>query len=265
MFLQDNCMEYQCNKCGKQCKSHVGLTLHEKKCGHQTRNRSPQKWICPKCGYEIKNSREKHLYCCNGYGPRRRQPIKRGTAQSNLRLSENTKELWNNIEFRDKVIKGIKKAYSEGRCSGRANTIDGEVNRKVNISNSMKLNPLCGGLRHGSGRGKKGWYKGYWCDSTWELAYVIYCLDHGIQIRRNSQGFEYTFEGKLHKYYPDFILEDGSYVEIKGYMSEQNKSKIEQFEQVLVVIDKQNIVTYIDYTITKYGNSFEDLYEGSST
>lgn len=27
-----------------------------------------------------------------------------------------------------------------------------------------------GGYRKGSGRGKKGRYKGYWCDSSWELA-----------------------------------------------------------------------------------------------
>ena len=38
-----------------------------------------------------------------------------------------------------------------------------------------------GGKRHGSGRGKKGWYKGYYCDSTWELAWVIYQLDHGVK------------------------------------------------------------------------------------
>ena len=29
-----------------------------------------------------------------------------------------------------------------------------------------------------TGKGKKGWYKGFFCSSTYELAYVIFCLDH---------------------------------------------------------------------------------------
>ena len=32
------------------------------------------------------------------------------------------------------------------------------------------------------GYGKHGWYKEYWCDSSWELAYVIYNLDYRNQI-----------------------------------------------------------------------------------
>jgi len=37
-----------------------------------------------------------------------------------------------------------------------------------------------GGYQKKSGRGKWGWYKGFWCDSSYELAYVIYNLDHNI-------------------------------------------------------------------------------------
>jgi len=43
-----------------------------------------------------------------------------------------------------------------------------------------------GGKRIGSGRGKSGWYKGYWCDSSWELAYVIYNIDHDVHNRVQS-------------------------------------------------------------------------------
>ena len=45
--------------------------------------------------------------------------------------------------------------------------------------------------------GIKGWYKGFWCDSSWELAYVIYNLDHGIEFRRNTEKFEYEYCGKI--------------------------------------------------------------------
>lgn len=42
------------------------------------------------------------------------------------------------------------------------------------------------GPKRGGGRGKSGWYKGFWCDSSWELAFLIYHLEHEIPISRNS-------------------------------------------------------------------------------
>ena len=63
----------------------------------------------------------------------------------------------------------------------------------------MKKNPLSGGLRHGSGRGKKGWYKGYWCDSTWELAWVIYQLDNGkVPVRNKGEKRKGNKSGSTH-------------------------------------------------------------------
>ena len=59
-----------------------------------------------------------------------------------------------------------------------------------------------GGYRKGSGRGKKGRYKGYWCDSSFKF-------------ERNSESFKYNFQGKDHKYYPDFKIDD-TFFEIKG-------------------------------------------------
>lgn len=56
-----------------------------------------------------------------------------------------------------------------------------------------------GGYVEGSGRGKKGRYKGFYCDSSWELAYVMYCLDHNICIERNTAKFEYVFEEQTKK------------------------------------------------------------------
>jgi hypothetical protein len=43
-----------------------------------------------------------------------------------------------------------------------------------------------GGYVKGSGRGKKGWYKGIFCDSSWELAFVIFCLETNKKIKRNE-------------------------------------------------------------------------------
>lgn len=50
-----------------------------------------------------------------------------------------------------------------------------------------------GGYRKGSGIGKSGWYKGIYCDSSWQLAYVIYHLEHQFNIVRNKQKRIYIY------------------------------------------------------------------------
>ena len=119
-----------------------------------------------------------------------------------------------------------------------------------------------GGRREGSGTGKSGWYKEYWCDSSWELAWVIYNIEHNISFERNYKGFEYVFNNKIHKFYPDFKIDNG-YIEIKGYIDEKNKCKINQFKGKLKIIDKKNITPYIEYVIKKYGKNFIELYENN--
>lgn len=126
----------------------------------------------------------------------------------------------------------------------------------------LKLKKTAGGIRNGAGRGKSGWYKNYWCDSTWELAYVIYNLDHNINFKRNTKGFEYIYNGNIKKYYPDFILDDGTFVEIKGCLDDINKEKIKQFKFPLKILLAKEILQYIMYVKTKYMiNEIYLLYE----
>jgi len=120
-----------------------------------------------------------------------------------------------------------------------------------------------GGVRAGAGRGKFGWYKGYWCDSSWELAYVIYNLEHNIEFKRNTEGFDYEFNGKYYKYYPDFILNDGTYVEVKGFMTDHNKAKVDSFKKHLIILDETAIKPYLNYAIEKHGKNFIELFEGN--
>ena len=69
-----------------------------------------------------------------------------------------------------------------------------------------------GGYREGSGRAKCGYYKGIYCGSTYELAWVIFQLDNNKKFDR----FPGFVEADGKKYFPDF-LQDGKIVEIKGY------------------------------------------------
>lgn len=119
-----------------------------------------------------------------------------------------------------------------------------------------------GGYQKGSGWGKKGWYKGYFCDSSWELAYVIYSLDHHIPIKRNLESRQYIWEGKLRKYIPDFIMNNdpNDIVEIKGYSSPQSLAKMEANPDIKVLYgdDLKHVFKYVK---EKYGKNFISLYE----
>ncbi len=131
-------------------------------------------------------------------------------------------------------------------------------NQKYHYDCSLKVN---GGYREGSGRGKHGKYKGYNCQSSYELAWVIYQLEHDVEFVRNNQGFEYSYEGKVFKYYPDFKLSDGTFVELKGFADKKCEEKIKQFKHTLVVLFKDDMKPILDYVIGKYGKNFISLYE----
>ncbi len=116
----------------------------------------------------------------------------------------------------------------------------------------------CGGNKKGAGRGKHGWYKGIWCDSSYELAWVIYHLDHNIPFSRNTDSFEYEFNGKTYQYYPDFVLDD-KMIEIKGFVNEQTLAKIKSVPN-LIVLMRDDLKKEFDYVVTTYGKDFIKLY-----
>lgn len=117
-----------------------------------------------------------------------------------------------------------------------------------------------GGFRQNSGTSKKGWYKGYFCGSSWELAWLIYQLEHNISVKRNTTGFTYTFKGNIKKYYPDFIVGD-EYIEIKNYETEQVIEKTKQFPHKLKLLYKKDLLPIFDYIEQKYGKNYTCLYE----
>lgn len=126
---------------------------------------------------------------------------------------------------------------------------------------SVQCHPNIGGYRKGSGRGISGWYKGIFCDSSWELAYVLWCRDKGKNIKRNTERFDYEYNGKAHQYLPDFLV-DGELVEIKGYTTARWRAKLDHFpkHRKLSVLYKKDMYPYLEYAESTYGN-FVDLYE----
>lgn len=118
-----------------------------------------------------------------------------------------------------------------------------------------------GGQRKGSGTGKSGWYKGYWCDSSYELIWVIYQLEHNKPFERNKIAYEYDWKGKTKKYFPDFI-QNNEIIEIKGFTTDQTKIKLNSVSN-LKVLFKEDLKVELDYVESKYGKNFVELYDGN--
>ena len=145
-----------------------------------------------------------------------------------------------------------------GSTPGRCTDEHAELERRRKISVFAKDRNL-GGYVQGSGRGKKGWYKGFFCDSSWELAYVIFCLDHNVSIKRNTEKRQYLFKDKVKNYIPDFIVE-AELIEIKGYKTEEWEAKIKCNPDVKVLY-KEDLSEIFSYVITTYGKKYIELYE----
>lgn len=152
-------------------------------------------------------------------------------------------------------VVGSIKGGSNSSGVGRTPEIESERRRKI-AEHAKEKN---GGYREGSGIGKKGWYKGFFCDSSYELAYVIYCLDHKINIVRNTEKRQYIWNGEIRKYIPDFIV-DGKVIEIKGYKSPQWEAKLKANPDV-VALYQQDLNYVFEYVTKVYGKDFIKMYE----
>jgi len=142
-------------------------------------------------------------------------------------------------------------------CGNEGIDIKYNENRKYHNECWLKVS---GGIRKGSSRGKSGWYKGYWCDSSYELAYLIYNLEHNIKIERNNKGYEYTFNNENHIFYPDFRV-NNELVEIKNYRSELTEVKLKSVDENIEIYYKDTIKPYLEYVENKYGKKFIEMYE----
>lgn len=134
-----------------------------------------------------------------------------------------------------------------------------EILHSRSMNRVMKEKGLHENLRH---RYKYGTYNGFHCDSSWELAFVLYHLDNNIPIQRCKEFFEYEYNNQSHLYFPDFIV-NNTYYEIKGYQDETVFYKIEQFpkNKNLIILYKKQIQPYLKYARDTYGKDFITLYD----
>lgn len=245
--------------------------------------RKERKLICKKCGQEYilnltdeefenkKYSEYCSRSCANSRGPRSEKTKKKisdGIKKSEiyktnnlLAIQKRVKEKDNNAIFDENGHKIY--YYICKECGKEYTNLDNRnINSKIYCSKECKHNwqsKHIGGYRIGSGYGKNGWYKGIRCDSTWELAFLIYHLDNNLYIERCNEKRIYIWKNKEHNYYPDFITDKGI-IEIKGYKTEQTEEKRKQNPDIINIF-KEDIQFYLDYIKNKYNKPLEELYD----
>lgn len=233
--------------------------------------------ICKQCGKEFKGKYSKWssgVFCCRKCAIIYASNInKEQKNQKNSQIKKdfsyingekvNLRELYNK---NPKICPICNKIIPYERRKRKTCCKECEHLLKINNGKNHK-NLKLGGYVPNSCRGKCGYYKGIYCDSTYELVYLIYCLDHNIDIKRCEETFEYEYEGKIHTYHPDFVV-NNELIEIKNYYRELNDIKLQAVNKPIKILyydDLCDIFEYVSKTYNKkysrHSNNFYELYD----
>jgi len=228
-----------CKYCGKEYYSLNSLKQHEARC-KQNKNRIISTKH-PKRG-KYKN---------NGYKWMNNNLVNKFVHPKDFDFYKNLGwKFGMNNTFKKKISQSLLSTDKEfGRCLDPIK----EKERREKISNSMKGNKNWQ-FNKKRGNGKKGWFKEIFCDSSWELAFLVYHIEHNLNIQRCKTKYKYVLDGNTHTYTPDFITDEGV-IEIKGRKDKKALVKEQNFPEIKI-IGADKIKPYLDYVINKYGLEF---------
>lgn len=258
--------------CTQNYRSCPGLKAIKKQRSYQKWKQLKQRGInkrrdIPLEERKLDNIKKEPDHICHYCGQHAQFQLKNGRWCCQLFCSQCPAIKKKNSEGQEKLVKKGRVAWNKGLPSPRRGQTK-QTNQKIRLQGQRLHQRYASGelvRKHpfniNKNKYKNGWYKGYQCDSSWQLAFVIYNLQHNIKFERNIQGFEYQHNGQKHRYFPDFIMEDGTFVQIKGWMNQNSRIRIQTFKHPLIVIDKTKIKPYLDYALQKYGYHFTDIYD----
>lgn len=242
-----NEINYQyCKFCNKECKSLNSLKQHEIRC-----KKNPNRI---RCGFDKNSvSEEERKLWRKKIGSPTKNKVCINFFQKNKFVNKNEVQFYLDRGWKLGRFLSEAEIFKLVSRKGKASTEEKEKIRREKISATMK-EKHCGGKRKNSGIGKKSFYKGIYCDSSWELAYVIWMTDHNKFIQRCEERRRYTYNGEKHFYYPDFVTDEGI-IEIKGYNSEIWQAKLKENSDIKVLYESE-MIPYLEYAKQKYGKDF---------
>ena len=223
----------ECHFCGKVCASPSGRGVHETYCKSNPNRKIPSSHLTDSIKGKPAWNRGLNKY--------NNESMRKISEKCKLNIAMNgsigtfgltgSSNIMNNPEVKQKHMDSMKKFYSTTPPKS-------------------------------CGRGHHGYYCGIWFDSTWELAYYLYCKLHNVAIVRNTTPFKYQLNGEIHSYYPDFyLLDDDIYVEIKGYEDDKAKEKFHQFNGNLLIYRAEEMSPILSEIHEIYGEDLTRLYE----
>lgn len=269
-----------CKFCGKEIISRCSIYFCSKKCqmAYQTlqlKNKYDENpHYCKKCHSMIPFEKRNNIFCNNQCSASYNTIGKIRSEESKRNISNGIK---NSINY-DSMIQSIKDRMPQKiiwRCPVCKKDF---LLYPYDAKHKKYCSKICYDIDHGGkqlycsvyrpgpenkgGRNSfKGYYKNIWCDSTFELVWVIYNLDHNIQFERNQIPFPYvTPDNKTHNYYPDF-KQNNDYIEIKNYLKGNDQFKIQQFPYKLTILFEKDLKLHFDYVYSKYGKDLKSLYD----
>jgi hypothetical protein len=215
-----------------------------KKANYQFKN---GKWCCSKdfrsCEAIIEKINEqkrgKIPNWKNGHprGMRGKKPFLKGKTYEEAFGEERSKEI------REKISNGL-----IGISTGIASTPEKEEMRKDKIRKKT-IKRYDDGWMPKAGRCKKILYESKICgnvslDGTWELLLAEFLDNNNVDWKRNTKRFDYFFEDKWRHYTPDFYLPKiNIYIEVKGYKTNMDEAKWNQFPETLFPMFKKEIMS----------------------
>lgn len=226
-------------------------------------NKNPK--LCLQCGKPLTYQQFTYnqKFCCHKCSNQNKETRPPRSEESRRKTSESIKNYYKrfpstNIYFIHCISCGklfVSKCKNKKTCCEKC---------RRNIISLANKNKIHDSIKYKSWS-KKGLYKNIPCDSSWELAFLIYCLDHNINIKRNKNRFKYQIDGKTHFYYPDFIIDNDTYIEIKGRKDktvEYKNNCIKTLNLNFQMIDSDKIGKYIRYVKNNYKvKNIWDLYD----
>lgn len=183
-----------CQYCGKICKSLNSLKNHERLC-----KENPNRQESPFVNYNKNRNRTQHS---NQYIKAKLLglPMPIVTDETKAKISKaNTGK-----KHKDEVKQKIKESVQQN--------INND-NWHLSFSKARTIE-----------------YKGYKFQGSWEVAFAKYLDNLNITWERPNKKFNYIYNNDNHKYLPDFYLPKYNlYIEIKGYPTQRDFCKWEQF------------------------------------
>lgn len=196
-----------CKFCSKECKNDNSLRNHERLCKSNENRQTTY----------FQTNRE-DMQHGNQYTKALRLGLPKPIVTEVTRKKLSDRNLLRSDEFNKENGKRISKTVTEKVANGTWHT---------SLAKHMHID-----------------YNGIDLHGSWEVAYAKYLDCNNVKWIRNKDSFSYNFEDKNRRYTPDFyLIDDDVYVEIKGYETEKDRAKWEQFppHRKLLILKKDEL------------------------